>query len=128
MMGAQEWMAIINVHIKWKQRLMAYIDSEGVFEQLDAGLVASDQKCILGKWFDANGEQFEHAEALEIIRLHHAEFHRKAGEVVQLVNDNRPEEATRLLNGSYSQVSEQLKRDIIKLSKVRESKVLTQFA
>jgi hypothetical protein len=116
-MGAQEWMAIINVHIKWKQRLMAYIDSEGIFERLDARLVASDQKCVLGKWIDANSAQFENAEALEIVRLHHAEFHRKAGEVVLLVDDNRLQDASLLLNGSYTQVSEQLKRDIIKLSK-----------
>lgn len=116
-MGAQEWMAIINVHIKWKQRLMAYIDSEGVFERLDAKLVASDEKCILGKWIDDNGSEFENAEPLQIVRLHHAEFHRKASEVVLLVDDNRLQEASLLLNGSYTQVSEQLKRDIIKLSK-----------
>jgi hypothetical protein len=116
-MGAQEWMGIINVHIKWKQRLMAYIDSEGVFERLDPKLVADDQKCVLGKWIDDNSQQFDNAGALEIIRMHHADFHHKVGEIVMLVDENRLEEANRLLNGSYTHVSEQLKRDIIKLSK-----------
>jgi hypothetical protein len=116
-MGAQEWMAIINVHVKWKQRLMAYIESGGSTGQADAAPFGSDQGCALGKWIDDHAATFGDVEAYQLMRLRHADFHRKAGEVVLLVDGNRLEEASQLLHGGYTQVSQQLKRDIIRLSK-----------
>lgn len=114
-MGAQEWMAIINAHIKWKQRLAAYI--EGSSEKLDAKAIASGHNCALGQWIEDHEAQFGSVEAFEVVRLHHTDFHQKAGEVIQLVDEHRQAEASQLLNGSYMQISEQLKRDIVKLSR-----------
>jgi len=107
-MGANEWMAIINAHIKWKQRLAAYIENSG--EKLDAEAVASGHNCALGQWIEDHKAQFGSVEIFEIVRLHHVDFHQKAGEVVKLVDEGREAEASQLLHGSYMQISEQLKR------------------
>lgn len=113
-MGAREWIAIINAHILWKQRLLDYI--EGSNEKFDAKAIASGSECMLSNWLENNKKQFSNTEFFETASLRHANFHHTAGKVIQLVDERRPQEASSLLRGDYAEISEQLKRDIVKLS------------
>lgn len=111
-----DWMQIISAHVMWKQRLLAYIEGRSE-EDLDPETIARDDRCVLGKWIYSEGQRFNSLTEFEEVRQRHAHFHLQAAEVVRLVQTGRQDEASRLLHGQYSKVSEQLKRRILLLSR-----------
>lgn len=115
-MVASDWLSMINTHVQWKQRLEAYINSTST-ESFDVTTVASDSKCILGKWIYDNARAFDNTETFENVRLCHAEIHIKASEIILLTNNQKTTDATQLLEGEFAQLSNRFKRDIIKLSR-----------
>ena len=110
-----DWMGIIGAHVMWKKRLQALLDGTSE-ESLDAAAIGLDNRCTLGQWIYGDGQTFNQEEKFEEVRLMHAEFHKLAANVVSLYQSGRIEEATVLLNGNYSKLSERLKHRIMSLS------------
>jgi methyl-accepting chemotaxis protein len=113
-MADMDWMKIVNAHVMWKKRLCTYVEGSSE-ESLDPAVVGADNQCALGKWIYGEGQQFKDLPDFETVRLQHAEFHQKAGEIVRLVNSADKAAAAEILHGSYSKTSEILKHRILRL-------------
>ena len=116
MMDSSEWLNMINTHVQWKQRLHAYIMGTST-EIFNVATVASDNKCILGTWIYNNAQKFKQTEIFENVRLGHAEIHFKASEIILLTDQKKVNEAEQLLEGEFAEISNQFKRDLIRLSR-----------
>ncbi|MDJ0863792.1 MAG: CZB domain-containing protein [Gammaproteobacteria bacterium] len=102
----------IDAHMKWKGRLNRYCAGTSS-EALDAGVVAQDDQCVLGKWIYGEGLASYGGEQLfKELKAVHARFHASAGQIVAEVDKGNPALAQDLLNkGDYPKLS----RDITHL-------------
>ncbi len=97
----------IQAHIDWKMKLTNYIGKpDGT---LDSKVVCKDNNCALGKWIHGAGANYRKSHQLifDSLKSSHAEFHRTAGEVVELANSGRKKEALILVapTGRYGTAS-----------------------
>ena len=104
--GGLDFYKAIEAHQRWKVRLAEHIRGAST-ERLDWQVVCRDDQCALGQWLH-QGARVPAAQHALFTRLlgEHAEFHRRAGEVVQLVDDGERERALRqLTSGDYARAS-----------------------
>ena len=104
--GGLDFYKAIEAHQRWKVRLAEHIRGASS-ERLDWQVVCRDDQCALGQWLH-QGARVPEAQRALFTRLlgEHAEFHRRAGEVVQLVDDGARERALRqLTSGDYARAS-----------------------
>ncbi len=104
--GGLDFYKAIEAHQRWKVRLAEHIRGASS-ERLDWQVVCRDDQCALGQWLH-QGARVPEAQHALFTRLlgEHAEFHRRAGEVVQLVDDGAREQALRqLTSGDYARAS-----------------------
>lgn len=75
----------LEAHMRWVKRLEGKITGDN-HEQLDVATVASDCECTLGKWLHGTArKQFrDSADYQDLCRVH-ADFHLKAGEILNNV-------------------------------------------
>lgn len=110
-----DWMKIINAHVMWKKRLSEYARGDRT-EHLDANVICLDNQCEFGRWlYSTEGKAWQNELPYQQVRDLHAQFHRKAAEIVQLIDSQQVAEACELLRGDYSRVSEQLKHKTLQL-------------
>jgi len=91
----------IAAHIKWKLRLVQFIDGTST-EKLDKATVCKDNLCALGKWIYGDGEKYKNAAHYGDLLTKHANFHRCAGEVVAKVDSNDKVGAKSILAGEFA--------------------------
>ncbi len=98
----------IKAHSEWKTRLRGAISAQST---LDAGAIAKDDACILGKWLHGEssgkyGQLKSHAHCV----VKHAAFHSAASKVAHDINNKRFEEAAAMLGAgtSYSTASNEV--------------------
>lgn len=115
------FLEIISAHVRWKQRLLAYIQDKT--EPLDPAIVGRDDQCRLGKWIYGDGQAYTHAESFEKVRTVHAAFHKHAAAVVTFVNRGDCATAAAVLNGQYAKTSNSLQRTIVALAREVGAKV-----
>jgi methyl-accepting chemotaxis protein len=82
--------AIIDGHRQWKVKLRNAIESG---DKVDAATLSRDDCCALGKWIYADGQRLSGRASFTALVNNHARFHKVAGEVGQLINAGRNEEA-----------------------------------
>lgn len=88
----------LEAHTAWTKRLEGKISGENQ-ESLDVAAVASDCQCQLGKWIHGTAkQQFGDSSDYEELRRVHADFHLKAGEILNNV-----------LNGDHTMAASNLK-------------------
>lgn len=88
----------LDAHTAWTRRLEGKISGENK-ESLAVATVASDCECQLGKWIHSTAKkQFGSIADFEELRRIHADFHLKAGEILNNV-----------LNGDEAKASSNLK-------------------
>ena len=89
--------AALDAHAAWIKRLDDQLN--GVSDEvIDLATVSSDCKCVLGKWIHGDAlQQFGESGAYTELRQVHADFHRKAGEVLYNVISGEREQAARKL-------------------------------
>lgn len=100
--------AAISAHVDWKMKLSKYLsDPNG---SLDHKKVCVDNACALGKWLYGPGVEYKDLDydTYEELRLSHAEFHKTAGEIIELINSQKSEQAKVILQpgGPYMKVSD----------------------
>lgn len=81
----------VSAHVEWKQKLRSAMASKS---QLDAASISKDNCCPLGKWL--HGEARSKFAAIPAYREcveAHAGFHREAGRIAGLINQNRHADA-----------------------------------
>lgn len=108
-------MGIIGAHVLWKKRLQSLLDGTSE-ETLNPDNIGMDDKCALGLWIYGDGQSYREEAKFEEVRLMHAEFHKKAAEVVRLYQSGDLAGASDLLQGDYSRHSERLKHRILGLA------------
>ncbi len=82
--------AIIDGHRQWKVKLRDAIEKG---DKVDAATLSRDDCCALGKWIYADGQRLSGRASFTALISNHAHFHKVAGEVAQLINAGRNEEA-----------------------------------
>lgn len=110
-------MAAIQVHVQWKQRLLAHIRDPQA-EPLDPDVVGSDRLCELGQWIHGQGEaKYGEHPGFQTLKAMHAEFHACAADVIHAVERGEQAHALKLLQvGEYPKVSNRIKSMLAGLS------------
>ncbi len=113
---ASEGREAIDSHVRWKARLRDFIQGRSQ-EQLQQEFVARDDQCTLGKWiYGIGGERFSGHPAFAVLKSRHAQFHRCAGEVLEVAQRGDSRIALHMLEeGAYPDASEQVAAAIVKL-------------
>ena len=111
-----DFVAAIEAHRKWKERLTAYTLGTST-EKLDHSVICRDDQCALGKWIYGNGMTLTgHLPIFHQLKDKHAQFHISAAQVVEQVQHNQHESAISLLKeGAFSKNSRDVQRLISKL-------------
>lgn len=114
--GGLNFKSAVDAHMKWKMRLLAYINGTST-EDLKADVVCRDDQCPLGKWiYSRGGGEFGYSETFFDMKAHHTNFHRCAGEVLTAAQAGEKEKALNLLHhGDYVRASERVKKLLAKL-------------
>jgi hypothetical protein len=107
---AHEIAIAVRIHIGWRDKLTALIESGDL--DLNAGLVGKDNACEFRRWLYGSSISLRmHCDPhfLKVHRLHR-EFHACAGAIVQLILEGRKQEAQALMedDGDYTKISDQL--------------------
>lgn len=86
----------IEAHRQWKVRLRQAMSQK---TQLDASTICRDDRCPLGQWLHSTGRQRWGTRPLfsKLVETH-AQFHRTAGAVAQVINAGRYEDAQQLID------------------------------
>ena len=108
------FLEIISAHIRWKQKLLDYIDNSS--EKLNPVQIGTDDHCKLGKWIYGEGQAFANLPHFDNVRTEHANFHKHAAAVVTFVNLGDHATAQQVLNGEYARTSKNLKKEILVLA------------
>jgi len=89
--------AALDAHIGWTHRLEGKLNGTNT-ETLDVATVASDCECTLGKWIHGSAKrQYGNSEEYDELRQEHADFHLKAGEILNnVINADRELARTQL--------------------------------
>lgn len=114
--GGLNFKSAVDAHMKWKGRLESYINGTSD-EDLKVEAVACDDKCPLGKWiYGQGGDRFGYSETFFEMKVHHAQFHRCAGNVLATAQAGAKDDALRLLHhGDYVRTSERVKQLLARL-------------
>jgi len=113
---ASEGKEAIDSHVRWKARLRDFIQGKSQ-EELKADVVGRDDQCTLGKWiYGIGGERFGADPAFAVLKARHAQFHRCAGEVLDVARRGDSRIALHMLEeGAYPDASEQVASAIVRL-------------
>ena len=98
----------LSAHAKWKRRLREAVEAQ--ISEFDPVTVSSDSACEFGKWLDSLPASDRRSEDYKQVKQLHSEFHKKAGEILQLAISGQTEKASAQLkfDGEYGQASGRL--------------------
>ena len=111
-----DFVAAIEAHRKWKDRLIAYLDGSST-EKLEHGAICRDDLCVLGKWIYGTGAPLTgHLPIFHQLKAKHAEFHVSASQVVEQMQLGNKENALAILyEGSFAKNSRDIQTLLSKL-------------
>jgi methyl-accepting chemotaxis protein len=90
----------VSAHVEWKMKLRSAISAQ---VPVDAATIAKDNCCELGKWLHGEARtKHGHLQSYKECLTSHAQFHREAGKIAQLINQKNFAEAEKSLNGASS--------------------------
>ena len=98
--------AAIRAHAAWLTRLNTAVDKGG--SEFKPDTVKVDNQCDFGKWLYGEGAAtLRQAGAFDEIRDLHAQFHKRAGQILELAVSRQQGEARKLLDptGDFMQIS-----------------------
>jgi hypothetical protein len=111
-MEKQDITKYIGQHGLWKGRLRQAIDSGK--SSHDAASVRSDDQCDFGKWLGGLPAQERTSEHFRTVSSLHAQFHREAARVLELVAVGKKAEADKAvaMGGSFASASSKLTQEM----------------
>ncbi|HRY29772.1 MAG TPA: CZB domain-containing protein [Elusimicrobiota bacterium] len=110
----------MQAHVNWKMRLREYCRPNRR-EELDPAAVGKDNRCALGLWIHGEGEgKYGNSSEFKNLVTAHAEFHRAASQVVELVNGGKVEEGLKILDDPQSTFRSKTTEVIGLLSKLKK--------
>ncbi len=113
----------ISAHIDWKMKLSNYLEKPD--RSLDHNKVCLDNACVLGKWIHGDGKSYRSLDQnlFDSVQHSHAQFHKTAGLIIELINQGRIPEAANKLSptGPYMEISQKTVDLIRKLQLKAES-------
>ena len=95
----RSFQAMIDAHHGWKMRLKHWLNGQG--PAIEAATAAADDQCSLGQWLYGKGQQVAGLAQFQTLQREHARFHQLAGNIVQLHQQGRSEQARQLLDGAF---------------------------
>ena len=107
----------INAHLQWISKLTTLIYG-GQIPDRDTASV--DNACAFGKWIHGEGTQLHgNVKGFAELREKHRQFHLAVGQVIDLVNANKMDEAKiEMTSGKFRQISGEV---VNLLSRLRNS-------
>lgn len=93
-----------QAHLKWKVRLVNYINGKSD-EKLEASKVCRDDQCDLGKWIHGPAKRYVNSREYQALKSAHADFHASVGAIVESIDQGQVDDAKRLLGGDFYQCS-----------------------
>lgn len=98
----------LNAHAQWKIRLKDAIEQGQSEFKVD--VVKKDNECQFGKWLHSLPESDRQTEDYQKIKTLHAEFHKTAGEILELAVTGQKDEAVKKLEhgGGYGRITGKL--------------------
>ena len=106
----------ITAHVSWKLRLRNYVDGTSE-EALDPRHVGRDDNCPLGQWIYENLDTHGERALFRQVQVQHADFHRCAAEIIETVDNGKPDAADRLLGHDYAQLSRMIVKSLTQLDR-----------
>lgn len=105
----------IEAHLKWKERLEKALAGSSA-EHLEVGVVAADDRCILGQWLhgEAKRQFAQHPEYAALVRAH-SDFHLMAGDILCDAHDGKVEDARDKLRSSFRHKSDRVQLALVRL-------------
>lgn len=94
----------ISAHVEWKVRLRVHLAEPGQ-KTLTPEEVASDDRCVLGRWIYGEGAGYASDGAYQKLVEEHRAFHRLAADIVRAANEGRASQAQDSLEGAFQQRS-----------------------
>jgi hypothetical protein len=100
--------AALSAHAQWRKRLENAI-SAGQSE-FKVNIVKRDNSCQFGQWLYGLPQGDKKSEDFNKVKALHADFHKTAGEILELALAGKKEEALKKLeySGQYGQVTGKL--------------------
>lgn len=108
MTSANEIDAALMAHAQWKQRLRDAVETGR--SDFDPVTVRRDDACDFGRWLYSLPRDEQATEDFARIRTLHSDFHRTAGDILDMALSGRGDEALKELDtgGSYGPTSGKL--------------------
>ena len=105
----------IAAHSAWKTKLKTYLRKPD--HSLNAGQLALDDQCVLGKWLHGEGAKYTAFPEFAELKGEHAKFHRAAADLVVRADagENVAEEAALGAASPFSTLSSHLVQLMVKL-------------
>jgi hypothetical protein len=110
-----DFIKMINIHVALKNYLTDLLSNEAV-KTLDYAKIKRDNACYLGKLIESNEYELSSLPAFEEVRGLHANFHGLTAEILRLHQAEQHDKAAQLLHGRFEMVFRKLKSRIILLS------------
>lgn len=105
----------IVAHSQWKADLRQAVKTGHIDTTIEK--IRMDSQCFFGKWLDgpALSPEEKASDHYKTAKEHHAEFHRAAARVIELVLADKKNEAEEMmsLGGDYSKISAKLTRTMM---------------
>jgi methyl-accepting chemotaxis protein len=106
-----------KAHIKWKARLIDYINGRSD-EKLEVSKVCRDDQCDLGRWIHGDAKRYTLKPQYKNLREMHAAFHKTVGGIVEKVDEKNIDDAKKLLGGEFSTASKRTLAAIEDMSQI----------
>lgn len=109
---AQDLTKALNDHCLWKRELRA----AAVYQKRDLPIsrICRDDCCAFGRWLHQLPPSVRHSAEAQTVERLHAQFHRAAGAVAEMIVDGHYDQAlSSLATGGYPQVSAELTRAVV---------------
>lgn len=103
----------INEHRSWKNLLETHINNGGTSLTLKKAM--SEKDCPLGQWIHGTGQKYNESPLYNSLKKQHAEFHKYAGTVFLLAEENKDDEAEKILYNEFTQISAKLSNTLTQI-------------
>ena len=94
-----DFIQAINSHAEWKIKLRTALIKKSTVDNVDT--LTRDDCCAFGKWLKSEGRgQYGASKTFQDCVRAHSDFHRAAGGIARVINEQHFEQAERMLDNA----------------------------